>query len=108
MDWIGRPVIRRWLAALLLVFGATPTALELAVHGPDDGDALHHVEAASVRHHADHCLVASIAAEKCVMGIGQPSLVGRTEPTRIAASLALLFVPTAVRGLPRTRAPPTA
>ena len=54
--------------------------VELSGHAPGAGEPLHHVEAASVVHHGDHCLVSSIAAEKVAPMAVPPALVVALEP----------------------------
>ncbi|MGE0438973.1 MAG: hypothetical protein AB7L66_01455 [Gemmatimonadales bacterium] len=103
-----RTMLGRLLAAFLLVVGGAPTGLELVLHGPDAGEPLHHVEAASVVHHADHCLVAWVAAERFVASASEPQLAVRAEVDSPDPISRPVEVPGRIDHLPASRAPPVA
>ncbi len=94
------------IAALVLAAGGTPAALELAGHAPDDGEPLHHVEAASTRHHADNCLVAWTVGEKFTPLAGLPALAALPDPLAGEAPAAPAHPLVVDYRLPTSRAPP--
>lgn len=105
MRCFGR-FLRGLVATLVLVAGGTPGLLELVGHAPDEGEPLHHIEAASTRHHADHCQVAWTVGEKFAPLVGLPTLAASLDPVALERPAVVVFRSVLDHRLPTSRAPP--
>jgi hypothetical protein len=98
--------LRRLAALAILVAGGAPAALELWHHSQGSIRAIHHVEAASTTHHADNCLVASLAGEKITPLICLPALGRLTDPIAVGSDQAFPSPISFSHRLPTSRSPP--
>ena len=101
------PGLKRLIALLVLLSGATPSAFELIGHGDDGGpQSLHHIESATFRHHADQCLGAAAVSTGADPVVDVPCLTVRAGVTLAPVEGRSGLLASSRRDRPTSRGPP--